>query len=121
MKDCIDDPDAWFERAIHAKFRQGHDEYYRVLMDHWNSVDWSRCAPALDALSRPDVFFTPTLDMVLNDSSCVDVDAVRYMVPRSRSWCASVLGQIDAADPVVREQAYDRYLAVFSRIRESGA
>ncbi len=121
VKDCVDDPDAWFERAINAKFQEGYDSYYGIMFEHWVSVDWSRCATVLAALSQPTVYFTPTLDMELNDRSRIDTSTVRYMSSRSQAWCNQLLDKIEAADPVLRERVFEQYLVAFRKIHEAGA
>jgi len=121
VKDCVDDPGGWFEKAIHARFRQGYDAYYRVLIDHWESLDWSRCEAVLTALGQPGVYFTPTLDMEINDRSRIDPSTIRYMAPGSQTWCNQVLEQIDAAEPTLRKRAYEHQFDAFRRIHEAGA
>ncbi len=120
VKDCVDDPDAWFQRSITAKFETGYDAYYRVVESHWEELEWRDCAPMIAALGRPGVAFVPTLDMELNDPSRLDSAAFAYMRPPSRGWCNTLLANINAAPEALRERAYASYVDAFRRIRDSG-
>ncbi|NNM04315.1 MAG: amidohydrolase family protein [Gemmatimonadetes bacterium] len=121
VRDCVENPSEWFQRSITAKFETGYDAYYRVVESHWDQLDWEACAPVLAALGRAGVAFVPTLDMELNDPSRFDTAAITYMLPASRGWCTTMIGNIDSADEALRERAYASYLDAFRRLRESGA
>ena len=120
VKDCVDDPDAWFRRSITAKFETGYDAYFRLVQSHWDQVDWRECAVTMEALGKSGAALVPTLDMELNDRTRIDTTAVAYMLPASRQWCGSLLGEIDTAADPLRESAYASYLAAFRRLQESG-
>ena len=119
-KDCVEDPSGWFGRWISAKFQEGYTAYYGVVRDFWNTVDWEECEEIFTTMADQDAFFTPTLDMELNDATRLDTAAVKYMHPQSQAWCSTVLSGIEEADPALREDAFEMTLSTLRRIRDAG-
>lgn len=121
LRDCVNDGDGWFARSIEARFGDaGLDGFHRVNRDFWNEIDWPTCDAMFDTMAAEEVYFTPTLMMVLQDRARIDEADLQFLGDQARAWCTSLLDGIDAADPEIREEHYSQVLSTVGRMREAG-
>ncbi len=121
LGDCVDDPAAWFDRALNAKFGDsGYAAYYDVVLEFFEQAEGSACTDVIDSLVDNQTYFTPTLVMEMNDRSRVDPAALDWLAPDSLSWCNTTLDAIDAADARKREAVFSTFSAFALRLHEAG-
>jgi len=120
FRDCLSDPEGWFQRAINAKFGQGYQAYYTVTQELFDELDRGACHDAFKAMAAGGTRFTPTLVMELNDRSRVPVEDLAYLRPLGKDWCETGLSGIDQADPELRENVYAGYITLLNEMRSAG-
>ena len=121
LADCVADPDAWFQRALDAKFGQaGYDAYYDVVIDFFMKTDGERCERAFEAIKAAGTYFTPTLVMELNDRDRVDRDSLAYLGRNARLFCAATLEAVALADANSRRIAYGDLLSAANTLYKLG-
>ncbi len=120
LRDCVADPDSWFDKSINAKFGEGYTAYYNVTLDFAESINREDCLNAFSELAAHNTYFTPTLVMELNDSSRLDTETFPYHASGSIEWCETQLSGIEAVDTELRERAFSRYTDWFGLIQDAG-
>ena len=120
FRDCLSEPDMWFQRLINAKFGQGMQTYYEITDQMFDQLDYNACQRAFEAMAAAGTRFTPTLALELNDRSRVPASDVVYKQPDGREWCEAGLAEIDKVDPELREAVYKRYGDLLTQMREAG-
>lgn len=120
LRDCITDPDDWFNRSINAKFTEGYDAYYQVIVDFAAAIDRPACQAAFKQMAQSGTFFTPTLVMEFNDRTRIDPQAIQYLPAASRDWCETTLQGTGTADPERRESAYAVWIELLGMVRNAG-
>ena len=119
--DCVDDPDAWFNRALNAKFGEGgYSAYYETVLEFFSASDSTACAGAIRSLVDNDTYLTPTLVMEMNDRSRVAAGDIVWLDTDARSWCDTTLQSIDAVDSGLREAAFGAFAGFALRLHEAG-
>lgn len=120
FRDCLAEPEMWFQRSIRAKFGQGYQAYYEVTKQIFEALDRDACRSAFETMAAGDTRFTPTLVMELNDRSRVPEQDLKYLRSGGREWCESGLSGIDQVDPDLRETVYAEYAKLLDEMREAG-
>ena len=120
FRDCVSDPDRWFQRAINAKFGEGFQAYYEVTQELFETLDREACQSAFETMAAGGTFFTPTLVMELNDRSRIPEQDLAYIQPGSLEWCETGLSGIDQADPDLRERVFAGYITLLNEMRDAG-
>ena len=119
--DCVDEPRAWFDRALGAKFGDaGYTGYYEIVLEFFAAIDGAACAGAIQSLADNGTFLTPTLVMEMNDRSRVVADDLALLTPEARDWCDTTLSSIDAVDTELREAAYRAFADFAVRLHSAG-
>ena len=119
--DCVDEPAAWFERALSAQFGEGgYSAYYGVVLEFFAAGNPPACAGAIRSLVDNGTYLTPTLVMELNDRERVKLDDLAWLEAEARSWCDTTLASIDAVDPELREAAFSEFAEFALRLHEAG-
>ncbi len=119
FRDCLAEPDMWFQRAINAKFGEGFQAYYEVTQELFEALDRDACKSAFETMAAGGTRFTPTLVMELNDRSRIPEQDLQYLQPVGREWCETGLSGIDQADPVLRETVFAGYAKLLNEMREA--
>lgn len=121
LGDCVDDPAAWFDRALNARFGEGgYTGYYDVVLEFFAHAEGPACTEVIESLVENEAYFTPTLMMEMNDRSRIDPAALEWLVADSRSSCNATLDAIDAADAETREAAFRSFAAFAFRLHDAG-
>ena len=120
FRDCLEDPEGWFQRSINAKFGQGYQAYFSVTQELFAALDQEKCAAAFAAMAQGGTRITPTLVMELNDRSRVPAADLAYLNPQNREWCETGLSGMDQANAELRESVYRDYAEIFQQIRSAG-
>ncbi|HZV84502.1 MAG TPA: amidohydrolase family protein, partial [Brevundimonas sp.] len=118
--ECLPGDPGFFDRWVASRFDQGYDAYWDLILDFDRRADWAACDARFRDLAAAGVVFTPTLVMEFLDREGTDLPALGWLEPRSRGWCETNLGQVDAADPARRAAVYAFYRRAFDRMRAAG-
>ena len=109
-----------FNKSINAKFSQGYEAYYKVLIEFFDGIDWEYCQKAIDAFAQRGGSWTPTLIMETYDSSVVEPEALSELNERGLEWCKKQLNDIDQVAPEVKSAAMSAIKNAFTKIQQSG-
>ncbi len=120
LRECVAEPQQWFERAINAKFSGDYGNYYRTTAAFFDVLDQQQCDEAYRAMAEAGVYFTPTLVMEFNDRARVDEEALAFLTPGSAGWCEQQLVSMDSAEPALRDEAYAAMQGQLARMRDAG-
>ena len=117
---CGTTHDRDFSGYLGLRFTEGLQAYVELADDFWTHIDWSACAPALQALSERGGALTPTLSMEVRDRSRNRADVLSRLDPLAMEWCETNLAQFDAVDPVLREAYFETLYGVIRQLDALG-